>query len=317
MAIYPIPATREEWLKLRKDYVGASEVAALLGVQADYQLSPFALHMVKAGKIEAPEIDGELLDWGNEFEDAIARRACRKEGWQLHSGVFATDDTTPGSSATLDRVVMPSQADIDDGYVGPGALECKFVVYPGDKWIGDDPPPWILIQLQDQLACSGYQWGAVTACISGKYHCRRYRRHEGIISAIRQAKAEFWVAVKADRAPAADHYESTGMALGRLYQRPNSELVDLTQDNELPGLVDQAIDLAARRKKILADEERVKNLIKQKLGPNEKAKVAGGRMVTRWVGPDTPDRPAKPGEIIKGRKGQDRLTCKGPKAEAA
>jgi hypothetical protein len=42
MAIYPIPATREEWLKLRKDYVGASEVAALLGVQADYQLSPFA-----------------------------------------------------------------------------------------------------------------------------------------------------------------------------------------------------------------------------------------------------------------------------------
>jgi putative phage-type endonuclease len=320
MAIYPIPATREEWLKLRKDYVGASEVAALLGVQADYQLSPFALHMVKAGKIEAPEIGGERMDWGNDFEDAIARTACRREGWRMLPGVFAVDDEIPGSSATLDRVVMPSLVDEAAGYVGPGALECKnvdFIAYR-DKWHDDDPPPWILIQMQDQLACSGYRWGAVTACIAGnEYYCRRYFRHEGIIAAIRQAKTDFWAAVKADRPPAADRYESTGVALGRLYPRHNSELVDLTQDNELPELVDQAIDLAARRKAILADEEKVKNLIRQKLGPNERALVAGGRTVTRSVGQDIPDRPANPGEIIRGKKGADRLTCKGPKERRA
>jgi predicted phage-related endonuclease len=215
---------------------------------------------------------------------------------------------------------MPSLIDEAAGYVGPGALECKnvdFIAYR-DKWHDDDPPPWILIQLQDQLACSGYRWGAVTACIAGnEYYCRRYLRHEGIIAAIRQAKTDFWAAVKADRPPAADRYESTGVALGRLYPRHNSELVDLTQDNELPELVDQAIDLAARRKAILSDEEKVKNLIRQKLGPNERALVAGGRTVTRSVGQDIPDRPANPGEIIRGKKGADRLTCKGPKEKKA
>jgi putative phage-type endonuclease len=316
MAIHPIPATREEWLKLRKDYVGASEVAALLGVQADYQLSPLALYLVKSGQIAAPEISGERIDWGNEFEDAIARKACREENWRLFPGVFATDDEISGSSATLDRVVMPSADDEAKGYVGPGALECKNVDFLAhrDKWDGGEPPNWILIQLQDQLACSGYQWGAVSACIAGNtYFCRRYRRNETIIAAIRQVKTNFWAAVKEGRPPPADHYESTGVALGKLYPRPVYDLVDLTQDNELPSLVDQAIDLAARRKAVLDEEERVKNLIRQKLGPNKKAKVAGGRTITRSVAEDTPDRPANPGEIIRGRKGSDRLTCKGPK----
>lgn len=321
MAIRPVPATREEWLKLRAPYVGASEVSALLGMQADYQLSPFALFHVKAGTIEAPDVEGERIEWGNDFEDAIARVACRKESWCLQPGVFATDDDCPGSSATLDRVVMPTPEDVANGFTGPGALEVKnvdFIAYR-DKWLGDEPPAWILLQLQDQLACTGWQWGAVTACIGGnEYYVRRYKRYDGIIAAIRKAKTEFWTMVKAGTPPKPDHYESTGIAMRRLYPKLNAgSTIDLRQDNELPELWDRATDLAAKRKQIEKDEEAVKNIVRGKLGANERALLADGRVISRSVGDDTPDRPAKPGEVIKGRKGADRLYFSKPKGKAA
>jgi predicted phage-related endonuclease len=312
-----MPATREEWLSLRAPYVGASEVAALLGFQADFQMSPLALYLVKRREISAPEVGGERIEWGHDFEDAICKRACREEGWILRPGVFAVDDTIEGSSASLDRVVHPSPADEAAGFIGPGALEAKNVDWKQrlDKWLGDEPPPHILIQLQDQLACSGYLWGAVTACFGGnEYFVQRYLRHEGIIAAIRDAKTRFWRQVRDGVPPPADGYESTAKALRAKYPATFDATIDLSGSNELPGLCVELQRASKDRKALEEREAEIKNLFRQMMGTARYAIVAGGIRISHSIGADTPPRPANAGEIINGRKGQDRVTVTIPKA---
>lgn len=309
MTLRAITST-EEWLEWRQDYVCASEVAALLGVQADYQLSPYTLYYVKTGEVQAPFLNNdEYIGWGNDFEDAIARVAARREKWTIGPGMFATDDAISCGAATLDRVILPCDNDL--AYPGPGVLEVKNVSWAAfaSKWTDGEPPPWILIQLQDQLACTGWQWGAVTACISGnEYYCRRYRRNEDVIAAIREAKTEFWAMLQARTPPKPDHYASTTDTLRKLYPDTRAKtLVDLMGDNEMPGLCSELISVTEQRKELEKRETGLQNQIRAKVGPNEKALV-NGFSVSRFVGAGKPDRPAVPGEIIKGRKGQDRLT---------
>lgn len=317
MALIAMPATREAWLQMRKSTIGGSEIAALLGFQADYQLSPLALYLVKRGEIEAPQIEGERIEWGNDFEDAIAKVACRREGWALRPAVFAVDDTTPGMSASLDRVVLPSPGDEAKGFIGPGALECKNVdrLQFREKWLGDEPPPFILLQNQHQMACSGLLWGAVTACVGGnEYYVRRYPRHEGIIGEIRSAVTRFWDAVRNGEPPAADGYEATTRAIRAKYPSLADSTIDLSGDNELPGLCTELQKIGGERKGIEKREDEIKNILRQKMGTARHAIVAGGVRISHSIGADTPDRPANDGEIIKGRKGQDRVTVSLAKA---
>ena len=317
MTIRQMPQSREEWLAMRAPYVGASEVAALLGFQADFQTSPLALFLIKRGEIEAPEIGGERIEWGVDFEDAIAKHACRSEGWALNPAVFAVDDTTPGMSASLDRVVLPSKADEAKGFIGPGVLECKNVdsLQFRDKWLGDEPPPHILLQLQHQIACSGFAWGAVAACVGGnQFYVRRYLRHEGIIGEIRSAVTRFWDTVRAGEPPTADGYEATTRAIRAKYPSLSEATIDLSGSNELPGLCVE-LQRASKDRKALEDREaEIKNLFRQMMGTARYAIVAGGIRISHSIGADTAPRPANAGEIINGRKGQDRVTVTIPKA---
>lgn len=317
MAIRPVPADRDEWLKLREPYLGASECCALMGVQADFHHSPYTLWAVKSGKISRPEIDidNDRMLSGRCYEPGVVEFCATKRGWTIQPGVFAIDDVAERFAATLDRVIAPSEELAEQGLVGPGALEAKFIEFDqSEKWEGEEPPPYYLIQHQAQMACTGWQWGAVVAKVGSRHVIRIYPRHEGIIAEIRQAVDAFWAAVAFGVEPTVDHYESTARTLKALYPRqtPNTVL-DLRGDNALPDLCIRKKKLACLRIQTEKDEDKIENLIRAKIGANETALVAGGISVKRSVGKDTLPRPAEPGELIGGRRGQDKLTINVPK----
>lgn len=321
MAIRPIPQNRDEWLKLRRSFVGGSDVASLLGLQKDTRTSAFTLYHIKRGEEQEPDLSGDdRVEDGILFEDAIAQSAARREKWTLKPGVFATDDHCPGSAATLDRCVDPGPEDVANGFVGPGALEAKMVawdVYMED-WLGDEPPFHIQLQLQQQLACTGWQWGAIVALVGGRYWCKRYMRDDEVISVIREKVTEFWEMVRSDTPPAVDHRKSTLTTLKHLYPRPDeSKVIDMSHDNHLPELWDRCVRLTEERKRAEKAEDEAQHDMRQLLGPNKKFLLADGRTVYRSVGKDTEPRQAKPGELIPGRRGQDRLYFSKPKEQAA
>jgi putative phage-type endonuclease len=320
MAIQPIPADRAEWLKLRADYLGASEVCALTGIQADFHKSEYMLWAVKSGKIERPDYSNKRTRSGNAFEDGVAQYTAEERGWRLQPGVFAIDDDAPRFAATLDRVVLPSAEDEANGFVGPGALEAKYVEWDQrDKWADGDPPPYYLIQLQAQLACTGWLWGAVCARVGSQHIVRPYLRHEGIIARIREEVGRFWARVDAGEEPSAsDYYASTEQALKAVYPRPEPKsVIDLRGNNELPVLCAEYVEVVERRKKDEKREQEIENTFRQLLGPNETAMLAGGFIVSRKIGKASEGRPAKPGEIIGARRASDSIKISVEKEKAA
>ena len=315
MALRPIPEDRDAWLALRATNVGASEVAALFDAQPAYAPGRFALWQVKAGRMEPEPVGNERVRWGLLLEDAIAAAAAEREGWRVLPGVFATADRCRGLSATLDRIIAePGEAERAEGLTGPGALELKNVDWLTHraKW-GEEPPLHILLQLQAQLACTGFEWGALAALVGGNdLRIYRYRRREKVIAEIERRVAAFWQSVRVGAAPNADASDSATRALAAIEPEVVDEPADLTADPEAAIL---AADFAAAAKEEKAAEKRRKeagNRLLQKLGGHRWAKVPGWRVSQAVTdeNPGTPITAEMVGQIIGKRAGYRSLIVK-------
>lgn len=303
MAILPIPSDRASWLALRRKYIGASEVAALFGLQADYQPGLFALWQQKAGRLPEEDIQGERLRWGLLLEDAIAQ-ACREmRGWDVQPGVYATHEC--GLGATLDRIVMQAE-----GMEGAGPLEMKNLdtaVFMRSWKDGGEPPMHIQLQLQAQLLVTGAQWGAVAALVGGnRLETYIERPRPAIQAEIVKRVAEFWRRVRDDEPPAPDGSDSAFRALVALTPELGSEPADLRDDEEAALLAEEAVKAAEARKEAEKAEKAAKNLLLAKIGAHRWAMIHGFRSSIR-ITPENPGRTAVPGEIIGARKGSRSL----------
>ena len=298
-----------EWHAARSKVVGGSEIAALFGCQPAYALSHYALWMVKAGRAPPPPVGNERVWWGNHLEDAIAEAVAIKEGLTVAKGGHMLDETTPGMGCTLDYIIT-GHAYPD--YEGQGALELKNVDWLVHKrsWTEGEPPPHILLQLQHQLACTGFSWGIVGAFVGGNdLRVYRYRARPKIIAEIRRRVTDFWASIEEDREPPVDGSDGAAAVLRAMYAVPVDEEADLTEDNELPEICAGLLNVAERRRAAEAEEKTYKNRLVAKLGPHLRAKTQGYR-ISVVVTPEKPDRPAEPGEVIKGRAEARRYNVK-------
>jgi len=296
----------DDWHALRLRNIGGSEVAALYGVQPAYALSLYALWHVKAGNAPQPPVDNERVRWGNRLEAPIAHGLAEDQGWTITKGGYVTDPTTPGMACTLDFVVHdPAQPD-------PGALEIKNVDWLVHKrtWADGEPPLPILLQLQHQLACTGYTWGAVGGLVGGNdAHLYRYEARPALIAGIRQRVTAFWQSIAEGREPPPDGSDAAAAVLRALYPDVLDEVSDLTTDNALPDICARLLAAAEARKVAEKAEAEAKNQLAAKLGGHNRALVQGYR-VSVAVTPEKPPAAPPEGYLIPGRKEVRRITVK-------
>jgi hypothetical protein len=186
MAFIQLPEHTAEWHAHRLKHIGGSEISALFGVQPDFADSEYALFHVKSGTVKPRRNASKRAIFGTRAEPLIAEMVGEFRGWKLQKGRYATDDTTPGMGASLDYeildpgpdadgvklgAVMVSDGEDDDGeqievgkvlraftgpLIGPGVLQIKQVDYSHYKkaWSFDEPPDYVLLQLQHEIACA-------------------------------------------------------------------------------------------------------------------------------------------------------------------
>ena len=313
MAFLPRPDNDADWHALRLRHVGGSEIAALFGLQARYGLSYFGLYQIKSGAVAAPPVDGDRVEAGNLFEDAIVTWGARRYGWTVYDAVYASDDECPGLGATLDRLIDAGPDEIALGMTGRGVCEAKNVdreVFM-TQWVNDEPPFHILLQLQHQLACSGMPWGCIVAVVGGnELRCWRYWADPALIDMIRKAVTKFWSDIREGREPDVDGAESTAAILRSLYPEVLDDgEVDMSANNEWAETV--ADFLAAGKAKRAANDEYdlTKNRLVKLLGSTKRAR-GGGYVVSVVVTPEKAERPARPGEMISGRVETRRYNAK-------
>ena len=134
---------RDEWLAGRNRGIGASEVAAVMGLSS--WASPYSLWARKRGLATDELANPVAASWGLKLERVVA------DEYELVRGKSLIDrgrwtvyrsKQTPCMIATLDREI----ADVNGS--GPGCLEIK-TARSADDW-GEAPPMHYQMQLQSE-----------------------------------------------------------------------------------------------------------------------------------------------------------------------
>lgn len=309
MALIPMPATEAGWHALRAKHVGGSEIAALFDAQPGYALSHYALWHVKAGRAPRPEVDNERVTWGKRLEEVIALAVAEDHDMTISRGHYAICDDCPGLGASLDMEVA---ADPLGEFEGPGVLECKNVdgIIHKRAWTDDEPPLHILLQLQSQLAASGFKWGAVGALVGGHTpRLYRYPAKPRLIADMKRRVTGFWQSIKANHPPPVDGSDAAEDVLRHLHATLKDEVLDMSGSNSWPDMVSRFLEAAAAQKAAKESYDLAKNQIADALGDYKRGS-GGGYSVTVSVTPPKEARLPKPDEMIGGRKESRRFTAK-------
>lgn len=255
-------ATREQWLEGRSGSIGASSVANILGFGWKTRLWEFG---VMTGKIP-PQEETEAMKWGHIMQPLVRDQFeeethCKTKDW----GDFTIlrNEEFPGLHATVDYPVVLANG----GRKAPGVLECKNVgAHMGDAW-EEGLPRGVEIQIQAQLAITGWEWGVGAAIIGGNHFVYAFvDRCEEWIQYAASKLAEFLAAVEAGVEPPAT--AADGEALRMLHPRhvPGKEVA-------LPGeLIEVAERMEAGKRNIKSAEKQVdadRNTIVQAFGDAE------------------------------------------------
>lgn len=213
------PDSKEHWLELRTKDITSTEVSALFG------LSPYTTefelwHAKLKGGIQE-FVQTERMAWGNRLEEAIARGIAEDEGLDIvpMKNYYRLPVAQMGSS-------------FDFRVLGGGIFEIKNVdsLVFRDKWevIGDQVlmPAHIEMQVQHQMAVSGYEWAKIGVLVGGnKTYVIHRNRNEVVIQNIFKRVGEFWASVCLGSAPV-PNYERDAAAIARLksYAEPDKTI---------------------------------------------------------------------------------------------
>lgn len=177
----------DEWLRLRQQGIGASEIAAALGVSR-YK-TPLRLYLEKTGQLEPEDLSTKArVDWGKRTEQLIARRHALRSGHRVEwDGRLVRSQPFPWAQATLDaRVWLPSVTD-------DCPAEIKWTeTWNAETW-GDGRPLEYWWQTQHQMLVTGASHVVLIVQIGGDWPAWEIiDRDEAAIRRIIRAGGEFW-----------------------------------------------------------------------------------------------------------------------------
>jgi putative phage-type endonuclease len=212
---------REAWLVARREGVGGSDAAAIMGVN-DYS-SALSVYVDKIGA--APPDDGasEVADWGRIFEAPIVKEyARRSERRVVRGGRLMRSLGARHHLVTLDGVQLSKPP---PWAKGPGVAEVKTTGYGAHYEEG--VPVNVQVQIQWELAVTGAEWAT---CIWLPFPERRLQwidiePHPAFQDVLREKVDAFWQRVQRREPPDPDGSEASQLALRALYPEDTEEVI--------------------------------------------------------------------------------------------
>jgi putative phage-type endonuclease len=187
------------WFEDRRRGIGSSDAPIITGDApwGDVQ----QLWAIKTNLVDEEALELPRTTWGLRLEQAVAEAYEERESLRLERPVKVRKVNRPVQHrelpwmrASLDRVVVGEKR----------VVELKTARFPDDKWGPDgtaEIPEHYLVQVQHQLAVTGYEVADVPVLFSG-FDLRVYTvpRDAEMIDALIELEREFWQCV-VDRTP--------------------------------------------------------------------------------------------------------------------
>lgn len=255
--------SHEEWLKIRKGYIGGSDAGAIIGLNP-YN-SAFSVWAEKTGSV--PEFEGNISTRvGTYLEDLVAKLFMEETGKQVQRMNFTlVNPDYPWACANIDREVIGEDAVLEiKTTTSFGAIK-KFRSgeYP-EQWYG---------QMVHYLAVTGAK-KAYLAALENNRELRVFEleRDEEEIKALMDAEREFWnTYVLPKKTPPVDGHSATSEAIKKIFSEEAGDSIDLS------GF----LDVFQQRKAV---NEQIKNLKTELDGLDNRVKVAMGSMAKGTCG---------------------------------
>lgn len=268
---------RTEWLSWRRNGIGASDIAGILG--ASPWASPWSVWATKVGLAPDDDDPTDSMTFGLDLEPVIASWFERR-----NSGFYvwarqhrAVHSAIPWALATLDGLVLEEGGDIDSAIA---VFESKYDA--GARW---DEVPWhYQLQVQWQMFVTGLDVAelAVMHLAFGRPRFEIYEisKDQLTIDQLLERAERFWLDhVVTGIPPLADGHPATTSALADAWTDPvHVPAVDL---RSLTHVLDELRALRAARRQVEADIERDENILKAALGCHTEG-VLDGQLVVSW-----------------------------------
>lgn len=269
MAIKKIPyADHDEWLQIRKQYIGGSDAGAILGMNP--YSSPYSVWAEKTGHI--PGFEGNTITKvGNYLEEFVAKMFEDETGKKVRRCNFTlVNDQYPWACANIDREIIGEDA----------LLEIKTTnSYVNVKQFrnGEYPEQWYA-QMTHYLAVTGKK-KAYLAVLS---ECREFRtfeleRDENEIAALMDAEKAFWSKVQNNTPPIPDGSDSCSDAIKYIFSDDDGGTADL---RGMEHMLERRKVFVGLKKDTETRIAEIDNQIKQQMGTASKALC--GKWTISW-----------------------------------
>jgi putative phage-type endonuclease len=198
--IVPADADRDTWLRARRQGLGSSDIAAILGLSR-YGTAQ-TVYYDKRGELPLESDDSEPALWGRANEDTVAREwARRNRGVVRRVGLVANTDR-PWQMCTLDRRVLECPLATEHERCAL-EIKCRDKMKAG-QWRKGTPDD-VLAQTLWQADVCGYDHMHVAVLIGGndyRQYVIRVVDHQDVIADLRTAGAALWERIVSGRPPA-------------------------------------------------------------------------------------------------------------------
>lgn len=260
-------ANHEEWKALRHQYIGGSDAAAVVGMNA--WVSPMALWMEKTGKL--PGFDGNLAtEVGTYLEEFVAQKFAAETGKKVRrSNQSWFNDQYPWAIANIDREIVGEDA----------GLEIKTTSELNtQKFKGGEYPANYYVQIVHYMAVTGKKrWYLAVLIGNREFKWFTIERDEDEIKALMNAEKAFKELVDNNTPPPADGHPKTGEALFTMYPDSTDECIGI-------GFFEKELDnyfmLKDKLKEVSEIVEGIENRIKAHLGECERGE--GEKYKVSW-----------------------------------
>lgn len=266
--ISTLDLTREEWLKARKQGIGSSDVAAILGL-SKYR-TPLEVYeeKISAEIIEQPMTPA--MEFGVKLEQVVADTYAERTGRKVvRDNKIRIHPDYQFLLANLDRIIMP----INGG--GRGILECKTASSRAAKQWETEIPAGYFAQIQHQLFVTGMTWGVLALLVDGRdFQTFDVKRDDGFIGMQVSILSDFWKNHVVPRNPpeaTVTDLEVQMAVIGSTIEADEGTTLDIDT------LTDARKELARVKAKAEEYEEKVKLYI-----GNHEMLTHAGRVLATW-----------------------------------
>ncbi|MBC5996510.1 hypothetical protein EAI30_05325 [Romboutsia ilealis] len=226
--------SKEKWLKKRKEGIGGSDAASVLGLNP-YKSSMSVYMNIKNDLVIDEEINYKM-DLGNKLEDFVANEFTLKTGKKVRNvnGILK-NDKYPFALANIDRAVVGEKA----------FLECKVTNSYSKKLWQKEVPIYIQVQCYHYMAVTGATHCYIAALIGNEeLVIHKLDREEVLINEIMNLEKMFWdKCILGEELPIPDGSDDYSSVLQGLYKDSIEEEVILFEKEDLLKRYDDVREL--------------------------------------------------------------------------